>query len=127
MIEDEQAVGIVSLDELLIRQVRAIISGTAGVFGGYDPFGTKAHLRRIVAINCQKKADLAAAFAAPAKKTRDLSAMAAVWTCAADNILIAPPVNPHANRLGRDQAELGRLLASIRPIRPVNTGDQGQH
>lgn len=32
-----------------------------------------------------------------ALSARDLSAMEAVWTCAADNILIAPPVNPHAH------------------------------
>jgi ketosteroid isomerase-like protein len=31
-----------------------------------------------------------------ALSARDLRAMEAVWTCAADNILIAPPVNPHS-------------------------------
>jgi ketosteroid isomerase-like protein len=28
---------------------------------------------------------------------RDLNAMERVWSCAADNILIAPPVNPHSH------------------------------
>jgi ketosteroid isomerase-like protein len=32
-----------------------------------------------------------------ALSARDLRAMEAVWTCAADNILIAPPVNPHSH------------------------------
>jgi ketosteroid isomerase-like protein len=32
-----------------------------------------------------------------ALSARDLRAMEAVWTCAADNILIAPPGNPHAH------------------------------
>jgi ketosteroid isomerase-like protein len=32
-----------------------------------------------------------------ALSARDLNAMEAVWTCAADNILIAPPINPHAH------------------------------
>jgi ketosteroid isomerase-like protein len=32
-----------------------------------------------------------------ALSARDLSAMEAVWTCAGDNILIAPPANPHAH------------------------------
>ena len=32
-----------------------------------------------------------------ALSARDLHAMEAVWTCAADNILIAPPVNPHSH------------------------------
>ncbi len=32
-----------------------------------------------------------------ALSARDLRAMEAVWTCAADNILIAPPVDPHAH------------------------------
>jgi ketosteroid isomerase-like protein len=32
-----------------------------------------------------------------ALSARGLSRMEAVWTCAADNILIAPPVNPHAH------------------------------
>jgi ketosteroid isomerase-like protein len=32
-----------------------------------------------------------------ALSARDLGAMELVWTCAADNILIAPPVNPHSH------------------------------
>jgi hypothetical protein len=32
-----------------------------------------------------------------ALSARDLRAMDAVWTCGADNILIAPPANPHSN------------------------------
>jgi hypothetical protein len=32
-----------------------------------------------------------------ALSARDLDAMEAVWTCAADNILIAPPVDPHSH------------------------------
>jgi ketosteroid isomerase-like protein len=32
-----------------------------------------------------------------ALSARDLRAMEAVWTCAADNILIAPPANPHSH------------------------------
>ena len=32
-----------------------------------------------------------------ALSARDLRSMEAVWTCAADNILIAPPVNPHSH------------------------------
>jgi ketosteroid isomerase-like protein len=32
-----------------------------------------------------------------ALSARDLRAMEAVWTCGADNILIAPPANPHSN------------------------------
>ena len=32
-----------------------------------------------------------------ALSARDLRAMEAVWTCAPDNILIAPPVNPHSH------------------------------
>jgi ketosteroid isomerase-like protein len=32
-----------------------------------------------------------------ALSARDLRAMEAVWTCAADNILIAPPVDPHSH------------------------------
>ena len=32
-----------------------------------------------------------------ALSARDLRAMEAVWTCAANNILIAPPVNPHSH------------------------------
>jgi hypothetical protein len=69
MIEDEQAVGNVSLDELLVRrQIRAIISGTAYVVGGDDPLGTEAHLYRKIAINCQRKPELAAALAATSKK-----------------------------------------------------------
>ena len=32
-----------------------------------------------------------------ALSSRDLGAMELVWTCAADNILIAPPVNPHSH------------------------------
>ncbi len=31
-----------------------------------------------------------------ALSARDLRAMESVWTCAADNILIAPPVDPHS-------------------------------
>jgi ketosteroid isomerase-like protein len=34
-----------------------------------------------------------------ALSARDLDAMEAVWTCAADNMLIAPPTNPHV-RIG---------------------------
>jgi ketosteroid isomerase-like protein len=34
-----------------------------------------------------------------ALSARDLHAMEAVWTCAADNMLIAPPTNPHV-RIG---------------------------
>jgi len=30
-----------------------------------------------------------------ALSARDIRAMQKVWTCAADNILIAPPANPH--------------------------------
>jgi hypothetical protein len=30
-----------------------------------------------------------------ALSARDIRAMQKVWTCAADNILIAPPSNPH--------------------------------
>jgi ketosteroid isomerase-like protein len=32
-----------------------------------------------------------------ALSARDLNAMEAVWTCAPDNILIAPPVDPHSH------------------------------
>jgi hypothetical protein len=32
-----------------------------------------------------------------ALSARDLHAMEKVWTCAADNMLIAPPSNPHAH------------------------------
>ncbi len=32
-----------------------------------------------------------------ALSARDLRAMEAVWTCATDNILIAPPANPHSH------------------------------
>ncbi len=32
-----------------------------------------------------------------ALSARDLRAMQAVWTCASDNILIAPPINPHTH------------------------------
>ena len=32
-----------------------------------------------------------------ALSARDVRSMEAVWTCAADNILIAPPVNPHSH------------------------------
>ena len=32
-----------------------------------------------------------------ALSARDVRSMKAVWTCAADNILIAPPVNPHSH------------------------------
>jgi hypothetical protein len=32
-----------------------------------------------------------------ALSARDLRAMEAVWTCASHNILVTPPVNPHAH------------------------------
>jgi ketosteroid isomerase-like protein len=49
---------------------------------------TSADTREVEAVNLAYYAALTA---------RDLSAMEKVWTCAADNMLIAPPVNPRAH------------------------------
>jgi len=47
-----------------------------------------AEARKVTAVNLAYYKALSA---------RDLRAMETVWTCAADNILIAPPGNPHAH------------------------------
>ncbi len=49
-----------------------------------------------------------------ALSTRDIRAMEKVWTCAADNMLIAPPSNPHVHiGWAANQAELAGLLAGV--------------
>ena len=63
----------IELDELLIRQVSALVSETADVAGGDDPLSVEAHLYRTLAINCQEKAALAVSFAAFAKEKRKAS------------------------------------------------------
>ena len=49
-----------------------------------------------------------------ALSARDMRAMEKVWTCATDNMLIAPPANPLVRRLVGNQTELGSVLAQIR-------------
>ena len=52
-----------------------------------------------------------------ALSARDMCAMEKVWTCASNNMLIAPPTNPATpHGLGSNQEKLGGILADIQPV-----------
>ena len=52
-----------------------------------------------------------------ALSARDMCAMEKVWTCASNNMLIAPPTNP-ATHMGTENNEekLGGILADVEPV-----------
>ena len=61
-----------------------------------------------------------------ALSARDMCAMEKVWTCASDNILIAPPINPRTH-VGWTAIKQRGLLAHVRQVLCVHDRYRGQY